>query len=128
MKAPLLKDRFGAFAFKKVWLTAVLLLTVTIAKAQTNQEVRKIHYQFEVAGITTPAAAKEMTDVIRPVFNTAEKPFGYFPWYDQLHQRFDFESEVAVSQDELKNMLSANGLVLTAFSSTQQLSTETEKQ
>lgn len=93
----------------------IIVATSITGNAQTEDQPETFHYFFQVSGVTNGAAAKEMTDLIRPLFNTPEKPFGHFPRFDQVHVRFDFKSAVPVSEDQLKSVLDANGLILLNF-------------
>ncbi len=76
---------------------------------------QEYNYTFQVEAVDDIASAKEMTDYIRPLFNSVEKPFGYFPWYNATSKSFVFKSAILVSEAELKNTLQTQGLLLLNF-------------
>lgn len=85
------------------------------------------HYHFSVQGVTDLGSAKNITDILRPVFNTEAEPFAFFPSFDDNRDAFDFSSSVLVTRDQLQAILEHNGLVLTAWIS-EDYSTNSEKQ
>lgn len=85
------------------------------------------HYSFSVQGITDYGRAKEITDILRPLFNTEAAPFTYFPAFDDNRDAFDFHSAVTITRDQLLAVLQQHGLVLTAWTSEIYI-TDSEKQ
>ena len=85
------------------------------------------HYHFSVQGVNDLGSAKEITDVLRPVFNTEAEPFAFFPWFDDNRDVFDFGSTVAVTREQLETVLAQKGLVLTSWVSETYI-TNSEKQ
>lgn len=84
--------------------------------AQEQASTNSVKYQFAVQDVNDAASAKEMTDYIRPIFNTEDEPFGYFPWYNSTTRQFEFQSSVHVSETQLADVLQQYGLVLVSFS------------
>ena len=93
--------------------TAILAFLTLSGSALYGQD--SFHYQFGLQGVTDPAAAKEVTDVIRPVFNTDTDPFVTFPWFADEKDQFDFTCSLAVTREELESVLSVHGIVVTSF-------------
>jgi hypothetical protein len=90
-----------------------LVITVISFTASAQQSV---HYRFRLQGITDPAGAKMVTDILRPVFNTPEDQDAVFPNFNDELDQFDFFSPVIVSEDQLVAVLAPHGILLTAFS------------
>lgn len=72
-------------------------------------------YKFAVEGISDPAGAKMITDVLRPVFNHPETPYTVFPAFDDVSDMFVFSSDLAVTREELAVFLTPDGLVILSF-------------
>lgn len=88
-------------------------------------------YRFKLEGITNPADAKMITDVLRPVFNHTETPFAVFPQFYDASDIFFFKSDVEVTREKLNEALSGNGISSTEFTVTNGSmtgTTNTEKQ
>ncbi len=107
-------------------MSLMFSLTMLLSYGATAQTARH-HYQFKVEWVNDLAAAKEMTDFIRPVFNTAQEPFGYFPYFNANTGQFDFISAIAVTEDELRNVLDSHSLVLLSFSDSKTEQIEVQK-
>jgi hypothetical protein len=95
---------------------AILAFLTWSGSALYGQE--SFHYQFSLQGVTDPAAAKEVTDIVRPVFNTDTDPFVTFPWFTDEKDQFDFTCSLAVTREELESALLAQGIVLMDFTTT----------
>ncbi len=105
--------RIHPFSSKRnTFLTIILIFLGNLATAQ------KFSYQFTVEDVTNSAEAKEITGVIRPIFNDEEEPFLYFPSYAEASGGFDFESDIDVSQAQLQEILLSNSLQLVSFKRT----------
>lgn len=96
--------------------------------AQEQTSLATIKYRFTVQDVNDAASAKEMTDYIRPLFNSEEKPFEYFPWFNVVNSQFEFESSVRVSESELYSVLDHYGLVLLSFTSVSNAAANVSKQ
>lgn len=103
-----------------------LLPVQSYAQEQVNDNLVK--YKFTVQDVNNAASAKEMTDYIRPLFNSEEKPFEFFPWFNAVNSQFEFESSIRVSESELYTVLDHYGLVLISFSSVLNASANSTKQ
>jgi hypothetical protein len=107
----------GIFRFPERSLRSLLLIALFVtgvsfaASAQQN-----VHYRFRLQGVTDPAGAKMVTDILRPVFNTPEDQDAVFPNFNDELDQFDFFSPVIVSEDQLEAVLAPHGILLTAFS------------
>lgn len=91
--------------------TGFLLLSQTTFSQEYN-------YRFKLEGITNPADAKMITDVLRPVFNSPETPFAVFPQFYDVSDVFFFRSDVKVTREQLDEALSGNGITTTEFTVT----------
>lgn len=93
------------------------LLALTLLGFASCSYGQSYHYQFRLAGVTDLASAKQVTDVLRPVFNTEAAPFAVFPAFNDATDLFDFSSGLLVTQEHLTTVLTPKGLVLSDFSS-----------
>jgi hypothetical protein len=105
----------------------ILMQFSSVGYAQEQAAKNLIKYTFEVQGIEDFGSAKEMTDFIRPLFNTPEEPFGYFPRYIAEKKQFEFESAVQVTEAQLSEVLNNHGLVLISFTSVDSAAANTSK-
>lgn len=94
-------------------LLGFLSLSVSASYGQDS-----FRYQFSLQGVNDYGAAKEVTDIIRPVFNTDEAPFVTFPSFADAKDQFDFTCSLAVTREELESVLAAHGIVLMDFITT----------
>ena len=83
--------------------------------AGSNAYGQMYHYEFSVEGITDPASAKELTDVLRLKFNEENNPLEVYPAFDDLADAFDFHSDVLVNRDELEELLERENYVLNGW-------------
>jgi hypothetical protein len=103
--------------FKKI-TKRIMLLIVLFTLFLSSESVafgQEFRYQFQLKDVSDLADAKMVTDVLRPVFNTVEVPFRFFPTFIDGVDQFDFVSEIAVTKEELEAVLVANGLALIGF-------------
>lgn len=84
-------------------------------------------YRFKLEGVTTPADAKMITDALRTVFNHPETPFAVFPKFYDETDVFFFQSNLAITREELDQALSGNGTVTAEFSVTNGSTTGTNQ-
>jgi len=101
----------------------LIVLFTVFASMVTFAQQQNLHYRFRLQGITDPAGAKMVTDILRPVFNTTEDPDAVFPNFNDELDQFDFFSPVTVSEDQLEAVLAPHGLLLIAFSNANETTT-----
>lgn len=104
--------------FKNDLIFSCLPLATVALLGSQNAYSQDFNYRFKLEGITTPADAKMITDVLRPVFNHPETPFAVFPQFYDATDVFYFQSTVEVTREELDQVLSGNGTVTAEFSVT----------
>lgn len=110
--------------FQRIFLIILLLTGISSGTfAQQN-----VHYRFRLQGVTDPAGAKMVTDILRPVFNTTEDPFAIFPTFNDELDLFDFFSPIVVSEGQLEAALAPHGILLIAFSNENEARPQFEKQ
>jgi hypothetical protein len=93
----------------------VLLALFLVANGSILYSQQERVYRFTLQDIADSPSAKDVTDIIRPVFNTPEAPFAAFPWFDVGKGQFDFTCQLEVTREELETALAAYGLVLLEF-------------
>ncbi len=116
------------FCFYLISPLAVITAFPAVSYAQEHVNADLVKYQFSVQDVNDAASAKEMTDYIRPLFNTEEKRFEYFPWFNTTSGQFEFVSSVHVSETQLSGVLDHFGLVLLSFSSVANAESNSSKQ
>ena len=98
---------------KHVRRSAALLAATTVVMLAGGQAFgQTYHYRFTVNGITDPASAKELTDVLRSEFNAEDAPFKYFPDFSDAEDAFDFRSDKLVQREQLEALLDRENYVL----------------
>lgn len=97
----------------RVLQISIVVSVLTLSSKCIAQDLNV--YTFQVEGVDNIASAKEMTDYIRPLFNTPDRPFDYFPAFNGTTKQFEFKSKVAVTEDELRNVLESQVLNLINF-------------
>lgn len=71
------------------------------------------HYTFSISSVSNLAEAKEVTDPIRRLFNTASNQFEVYPYFKEESKEFDFESTVDVNAvDLISRLMLENGQLL----------------
>lgn len=105
-----MKTRVSRYTLRRIVLIALFFVACPVLYGQQERI-----YRFKLQGITDGPSAKDVTDIIRPVFNTPEAPFAAFPWFDAARGEFAFTCQLAVSRQELETVLAAHGLVLLEF-------------
>lgn len=85
------------------------------------------HYRFRLQGITDPAGAKMVTDILRPVFNTPEDEFAVVLNFNDELDLFDFFAPVVVSEAQLEAVLAPHGILLIAFSNENEATPQLEE-
>jgi len=108
-------------------MSLLVVLFVFSLMTETGAYGQSLHYQFQLKNVSDLAEAKMVTDVLRPVFNSEEVPFRFFPTFNDGADQFDFVSEIAVTKEELEAVLVANGLELIGFNSVPFVQPKTEK-
>jgi len=93
----------------------VLFCNVYLFQASTSFGQESIHYKFQLADVNDFASAKMVTDVLRPIFNTAEAPFNVYPTFKDETDYFDFFSPIEVTKIYLAALLSDAGIELISF-------------
>lgn len=123
---------FNCFNNNRIFRTISMKLSffgllVVVMVANSTAFSQDYQYQFQLQGVSDLGSAKQVTDVLRPVFNTEENPFVVFPSFSDATDQFDFVSKQLVSKGELEAILASKGIVLLSFTSREIVQSETEK-
>ncbi len=108
-------------------MAVLIVLFTVIFTSESVAFGQELRYQFQLKNVSDLADAKMVTDILRPVFNTEEVPFRFFPTFNDVADQFDFVSEIAVTKEQLEAVLVANGLELIGFNSIPFVQAKTEK-
>jgi hypothetical protein len=115
--AHLFNDSFGFDLRSGVRRIAIVLLFLA-GFSGSFVYGQRYHYRFELQGITDDAGAKTVTDFLRPVFNSTESPFTFFPEFNDELDLFDFFSDILVTKEQLESALIPHNIMVTSFSNT----------
>ena len=105
---------FSARYLRRPLLTIAFVVICLLGKSG-SATAQEFHYQFQLQGIDEPGAAKEVTDLLRSIFNSEEDPYEYFPSFNDVTDQFDFHSNITVTRQELETQLAVQGLVVLSF-------------
>jgi hypothetical protein len=72
-------------------------------------------YKFKIVQVTNLAEAKEITVLLRPLFNDEEEPNKYFPKFNLEDHEFSFQSSILVTKSKLEEMILDKGYELIYF-------------
>lgn len=107
---------------------ARLALFVSLLLMTLQSHAQK-HYTFTVQNVSSYPEAKPVISLLRNTFNK-ETPRLFFPVFEAAAHRFTADSDLQLSEQKLRDVLSAQGYTLTYFKSEEIIKpeNETEKQ
>lgn len=86
--------------------------------AESSDETKLFQYIFAISDIVDGGSAKEITDILRPIFNNPETPFQYYPTFE--NGIFNFTSSKNIGQKELESNMLKIGHTVISFQQNKQ--------